>query len=121
MILRVLVLLILVSCGQPTQVNYDQSLPFKGLLVANTCNMGESFIVFQENPYPTGSKSNPKVNQLIVDISANKYNSEMLSQNGCAREFNLEFNGDFEDETNFLSNGGQESQRVIQVYDFRIP
>jgi hypothetical protein len=124
MIYRLLMtLFVLVSCGQPTQISYDPAggYKFSGLLYANTCSLGESFIVYENRQFHKGSKSIGQFDQIIVDISQDGYSSQMLSANGCQRVFAIDFNGEFEQETNILGNGGQEAQNVIQVYQFRIP
>lgn len=123
MLYRLLSLLFLFSCGQPTQLQYGSvsGMQFTGLLYANTCSLGESFIVYNNQQFLKGNKSSPDLDKLIIDISNNQYSSYMLSSNGCQRVFNLEFDGEFEEETNILGNGGTESQNVIQVYKFRIP
>tara|TARA_B100001971_G_C18268046_1_gene596636 strand:- start:74854 stop:75246 length:393 start_codon:yes stop_codon:yes gene_type:complete len=116
----------LLACGQPTQISYNSpssgsNLSFNGLLYANTCNPGETAIVYDNRQYLKGSKTTSQFDQLILDISNNQLESQMLSDLGCQRVFPIEFNGEFEQEVNVLSNGGQEQQNVIQVYQFRIP
>lgn len=96
-------------------------MQFSGLLYANTCSLGESFIVYNNQQFLKGNKSSPDLDKLIIDISNNQFSSYILSSNGCQRVFNFEFDGEFEEETNILGNGGRESQSVIQVYKFRIP
>lgn len=127
MILRVVILsLFLISCGQPNQISYSRpfgssSLSFNGFLLANTCNTGQSKIVYENRSYLKGSRSVSQFDQLIIDIKNNQLESQMIQDNGCERVFPLEFNGEFEQEVNVLSNGGQEQQNVIQIYQFRIP
>lgn len=122
MLYRLLSLIFLFSCGHPTQIQYSTpGMQFSGLLYANTCSLGESFIVYNNQQFLKGNKSSPDLDKLIIDISNNQFSSYILSSNGCQRVFNFEFDGEFEEETNILGNGGRESQSVIQVYKFRIP
>lgn len=126
--LCLLSLFIFIGCGQPNQISYNRpfgvsssSLVHSGYLLANTCNPGESAIVYENRPYHKGSNSTAQFDQLIMDISNNKMESQMLEDRGCERVYPIEFNGAFEQEDNVLSNGGREQQNVIQIYQFRIP
>ena len=128
MILRVIFLsfVFLTGCGQPTQVSYDRpfgssNLSFSGFLVANTCNTGQSAIFYENRKYAKGRDTISQFDQLIVDIQNNQLESQMIEDRGCERVFPIEFNGEFEQEVNVLSNGGQEQQNVIQINQFRIP
>lgn len=117
---------IMAGCGQPNQISYNRpfgssSLSFSGFLLANTCNTGESVIVYENRAYAKGRRSVSQFDQLIVDIKNNELESQMLEDRGCERVYPLEFNGEFEQEVDVLSNGGQEQRNVIQVYQFRVP
>lgn len=115
---------IAIGCGQPpAKIHFGSSLKqsYFGLLHANSCMGGASYLVYNEKHYAFGSKSIAQLNETVSAIGQGQpVSGELLESSGCEKVYQIEFSGEFEKENALTGYDNDEVRQVVQVYQFRL-